>query len=160
MSWATATCTCEKCGAVFHPRKACYNSREAADWEDWAADHITVCGECKAKAEQQKRDEAAALAKEIAEAYGYPELQGSEKQISWAMRIREQKADELEDIRARVNRAGAKDPARKERGDEMIAAIERIMAHQEARWWIDIREESADELIKHTITAMRKEEKR
>lgn len=157
MSWATATCTCERCGNVFYTRKECYNSREAADWEEWAPDHITVCRECKAKAEQQKRDEAAALAKEIAEAAGYPQLTGSEKQIAWAMRIREKKADALEDIRARAQRE--KCPERKEIAAERIAAIDRIMAHSESRWWIDVREESPEMLIKNTISAMRREKK-
>ena len=159
MSWATATCTCEKCGCTFHPRKECYNSRYAADWEEWAAGHFTVCGECKAKAGQQKRDEDVALAKEIADASGYPELKGSEKQIAWAIRIREKKADALEDLRDRVIRTVEKHPERKEAEDEMLAAIERIMAHDKAAWWIDMRFDTPDMMVNGTIKAMRKEKK-
>ena len=159
MSWATATCKCEKCGSIFHPRKECYNSREAADWEEWAADHITVCGECKEKAVQAKRAEQADEAKKTSEAAGYPELVGSEKQIAWAMRSRQEKAAELDAIRARVNRIVAKYPERKERGDEMLAAIERIMAHDKAAWWIYMRFDTPDMMVNGTIKAMRKEKK-
>ena len=159
MSWATATCTCERCGRIFHQRKECYNSREAASWEEWASENFKVCGECKEKDAAQKREEQTVRAREIAEASDYPVLKGSEKQIAWALRIREEKADALEDLREKVIRTVEKRPERSEEGKEMLYAIERIMAHDYAGWWIDTRSASVDQMIKETLKAMRKETK-
>lgn len=157
MSWATATCTCEKCGCTFHPRKECYNSRQAADWEDWAAENIKVCGECKAKAEQDERARKTESAREIAEALGYPELKGSEKQIAWALRIREEKADALEEIREKWLRKIETNPEKRERGELVLALIDKIMAHDDAGWWIDRRAQSAKDMIDHMSRILMKE---
>lgn len=155
MSWATATCKCERCGSIFHPRKECYNSTKAAEWEEWAADHITVCGECKEKAVQAKRAEQASEAAENAAASGYPELKGSEKQVAWALRIRQEKAAGLEKLRARAIRMAEKHPDHKAECDEMVEAIDRIMAHDDAGWWIDQRNQSVDQMYAWSMAARR-----
>lgn len=147
MGWAKATCTCEKCGCTFHPQKECYNSTKAAQWEEWAADHITVCPEC----EEKDRREQTQIAREIAEAAQYPALKGSERQIEWALCIREKKADALEDMRDRALARMKNCPEKTESCQRKIRAIERIMAQDTARWWIDTRADEPKTMVVKAI---------
>ena len=82
MARAIAICTCETCGTKFEVvRRDCYNRKAADDFERWAVEHICECSECEKKRIAAER---AAQAKEM----GWPELQGSPKQIAWAMGLR------------------------------------------------------------------------
>lgn len=58
MAKATAICTCATCGDTFRKEKACYNRREADEFEAWAVDNITECPSCYGKrmAEAEKAE--------------------------------------------------------------------------------------------------------
>lgn len=117
---------CEACEQEFVHSKICYNRDEAAKYEDWARDNITVCPACYAKAmraaERAKIDAATAAAREQIAEMQFSELEGSEKQIAWA-----------EDIRAR-----AAATCKKCGGSEKFWAL--FNAKKSAKWWIDNRD--------------------
>lgn len=117
---------CEACEQEFVHSKICYNRDEAAKYEDWARNNITVCPTCYSKAmraaERAKIDAATEAAREQIGDMNFSELEGSEKQIAWA-----------EDIRARAaaicKKAGA---------TEKFWAL--FNEKTSAKWWIDNRE--------------------
>ena len=43
MAKAKITCKCEICGGTFEHVRICANSSAAASYEEWAAEHVTVC---------------------------------------------------------------------------------------------------------------------
>lgn len=80
MAKATAECTCRKCGGEFTKVTYKQNRRLADEWEEWAPTYFDLCEDCYKEEQDQ----------EIAErAEGLPELSGSEKQIAWAIKIRD-----------------------------------------------------------------------
>ena len=93
-----------------------------------------ICEECK-KAEREAADRAAA---ESAKENGWAELKGSEKQIAWAESIRAEKMAEMKKMPA----ANDQTKAIKEKIVETMAGI------NEARWWIDSRNDAAAALVK------------
>ena len=89
MAIARANCTCATCGKAFEVRVHRSTSREARSFEEWAAEHITECDDCKAARIQAAHDAENAEAAKAAQEMGYPELKGTEKQAAWANTIRE-----------------------------------------------------------------------
>lgn len=87
-----------------------------------------LCPDCY-KAEKQGEE------KSFAEKYELPELKGSEKQISWANKIRKEKIKEFE---------GEKPAIRKGAGDDFADFLDKFTNHyyknNSASWWIDHRE--------------------
>lgn len=55
MAKAKITCKCEICGGTFEHVRTCANSSAAASYEEWAAEHVTVCPSCYAAAKKQKQ---------------------------------------------------------------------------------------------------------
>lgn len=55
MARADAHCKCEICGAEFTMYKYCYNRRDANQYEEWAAENITLCPDCYAKQREEKK---------------------------------------------------------------------------------------------------------
>lgn len=76
---------CEKCGCEFEHRKACGKRYEADSYEKWAAEHITMCPECY---EKECKESEERMIREQAEKLHLPALEGTEKQIAWAEKIR------------------------------------------------------------------------
>jgi hypothetical protein len=101
----------------------------------------TDCSECYAAAQQQ----AAAAAKQQADCQGLPQLQGSDKQIAWALTIRESKLQEIADMRALVQANAATGPEIAERALQILDSIER---QRSAAWWIENRDESVKMMIR------------
>ena len=127
MAKATVICTCPKCGSEFKKEKFCNNRSEANDWEHWMRTNYTgLCYECwdaeKKEADAAKTDEFAA------QHSGLPALNGSEKQIAWAAKIRRDALTALESFTPTQNE------------DMYKAFCEWVASHAECRWWIDNRE--------------------
>ncbi len=138
MAKATATCTCEKCGATFVKTTIRNNRTEANNWEEWAVDHYTTCPECEAK---EYAEYVAKIMKE-AEENGLPELRGTEKQNNWAVQIRQ---DKITAISAWIEECRPNSKAKD------IALAEDIMNYvltiDKSRWWIDHRNCSVREIF-------------
>ena len=52
MAKAKITCKCEICGGTFEHVRTCANSSAAASYEEWAAEHVTICPSCYAAAKK------------------------------------------------------------------------------------------------------------
>lgn len=81
MAKAQVTLICSVCGQPFIKTKTCHNRTEANSWEEWMKRNYGLCPDCYHEQFQQKTDE-------LAEAMLLPQLQGTERQISYAMNIR------------------------------------------------------------------------
>ena len=118
-----ATCTCATCGKTFVKTWDIKKSSERDSTIAYMQDRYTECADCygaRIKAESVAKSEAA----------GYAPMTGSEKQIAWAIKIREEKIE-------RVLKH-----TRPEYADKVKAIIVEITAdHSDARWWIDTRDD-------------------
>ena len=91
MAKAKITCKCEICGGTFEHVRACANSSAAASYEEWAAEHVTVCPSCYAAAKkaEAKAKLDAYIAAEFGTEHPLPKITGiSEKQIAYAESLR------------------------------------------------------------------------
>lgn len=84
MAKATVTYTCATCGGTFEKSVIKRNRTVADQWEDWAAVNITECPQCYAK-----RTRAEKLAEVSSRVADLPALQGTEKQVTWALQLRD-----------------------------------------------------------------------
>jgi hypothetical protein len=106
------------------------------DRQIWSAEH-SDCTECSQK-KIEARDAAA----------GFADLEGSEKQISWAKTIRRGFWEKLEAF-----------PAEDAANREMKAKLEEMMKNKKsASWWIDVRDKKIVEVI-HKLYAENQEGK-
>ena len=129
MAKATATCTCERCGATFTKTVDKPNRSQADSWIAWAELNIRVCPAC------YKAEKAAEAAAEIAKAnaeIGLAQLEGTPKQIAWAT-----------DIRDKFIAASARKLDEVNRADEKarLTRYRRIVLQQskDSHWWIENR---------------------
>ena len=141
MAKATLECTCPECGAKHTWSVICHNRREADNWEQYHADDTDrLCPACYAKQQAAKRAEAREAenkaAAETAGALGLPELSGSEKQVAWAISIRQKALDEA------LAPHGGSLANLNDKGCAVLAAAMAKLP-TEARWWIDHREDAA-----------------
>lgn len=120
MAKATAECTCRKCGGEFTKVTYKQNRRLADEWEEWAPTYFDLCGDCYKEEQDQ----------EIAErAEGLPELSGSEKQIAWAIKIRDKFVVFKNSVKHK----------------DLIATINFMLQNEDqASFWIDNRYNSED----------------
>lgn len=72
---------CTECGDKFVHEHYCGNGREAENYREWAKDNIKICPKCY---KQKQINEA------IKEFTNLPTLEGSEKQIKYALKLREE----------------------------------------------------------------------
>ena len=101
-----------------------------------------LCPACE-KAEREKRYDAEAKeAKEKADELGLPELQGSEKQVKWALTIRETMIEKV------MSHVDANQP-------EQQAFVDWMCSQNNARFWIDSR----DCTMRHLALTFREEAK-
>lgn len=130
MAIATATCTCEKCSKRFEVRVTRRNRADANSFEEWAAENITVCPDCK----QAEKDAAAeAAANKALAPYTLPALDGTPKQIAWAEKLRKSR------LLAWLKELGE---------DVEESAIQWVLnRHADARWWIDHRDADTMSLL-------------
>ena len=100
-----------------------YNDRERK-----IAYYKTIdCPECQANEIAQK-----------AASKGYAELLGSDKQVRWALAIRDSKINEVNEFASKVNR----------NQDILERVIDDLQAETSAAWWIEHRNSTVDNLIK------------
>lgn len=102
------------------------------------AEKMAACEECR----KQSRDEQVAA---VEAEHELPELAGSSKQVAWARQIRAAKIGALiEYMESNRHRVG---PGQEERYEQAVAALlQAAYSKREARWWIDYREESGQQL--------------
>lgn len=93
MAKASVDLVCTVCGKSFTHSKICYSRAEANTYEDWARGHITMCAECYRKQEHEKRmidiGKKVKAKLKLLEAE-FPPLNGTEKQIAYADRLRKE----------------------------------------------------------------------
>lgn len=94
------------------------------------------CEECYKASQIAKRAEAAQVAADAAKASGLPALIGSEKQVAWAETIRANMIAGHEDVRAKL---ASKDD---EVAHATMGALDRIVACNSAKWYIDHRDDA------------------
>ena len=133
MAKAKAICRCATCGKEFPFVAYKNNSREARDFEKWAAENIDECPDCREKRIQEERAEQARISAEAAKAKGWPELIGSAKQVRWATSIREAELGRMADDFTRRLKI-----CYPESWAIAMAAIDRLASTKtKASWWID-----------------------
>ena len=128
MAKAVALCTCEKCGCQFKRVAYKQNRRDANDWEAWAVENITLCGDCwKAERDAEVEKKAADLNN------GLESITiGTEKQIAWALKIRGSAVTKFAEMRKRI---------RSEYMDKFDLYVMNTLGVPYARYWIDHRED-------------------
>lgn len=104
-----------------------------------------LCPDCY-KAEKQGEE------KSFAEKYELPELQGSEKQISWAESIRMEKIKAFENEKPAIRKGAGDDFA-----DFLNEFADKYYKNNSASWWIDHREWKTfkKELLKEAVTTFK-----
>lgn len=160
MILAHATCTCKRCGKTFERESRWWNDQKAREWEEWAAKNITLCPECKYD------DYVAGAAKlaQAASAIGLPELQGSEKQITWAEYIRaELLADAEQYLKENWDKTRVLDnTAIKACNEEVLHVLGQILVQirQEPRaaWWISHRRSDGAQMLRSVYQEQHPEE--
>ncbi len=113
MAIAKVTIKCCRCGKEFEIKKECYNRRDADNYEAWAESHIDMCHDCERELEHQRA---------VEETKDLPDLEGTEKQVRWAIVIRASFGKEYP-------------------GDEGFANVYKFICKHciKASWWINNR---------------------
>lgn len=140
MAKARATCTCATCGKVFEITAYKVNSREARQFEEWAAENITECNECKEKRLTEEHAAENEKAANAAKEKNWPTLIGSEKQVAWANTIREAG---MNGIFSRVDNVKEHMHGKPDLEDAYrigTIATELMLEKTSASWWIDNRD--------------------
>lgn len=147
MAMAHAKCTCEKCGEEFEVVVKRSNRRDADSFEAWAAENITVCPACQQRERDEEHKRDAEAAKQKADEQGLPELRGSEKQIRWALSIRDKQIEEVRKTLCKLEKLAATDEEKKILSD-FKACAEKLFRETRAAYWIDSRYLDAVGLVK------------
>lgn len=126
MAWYEVTYSCGHTDSVqlYGPVK------ERERWIEWA-EESGLCPQCWEAEKQKKYEEEKQKALEIADELGYPELVGTEKQIAWAVTLRQKTQQVFDDILAKT--------VGEENDKELVITLWRrvIAKHTDAKWWID-----------------------
>ena len=95
--------------------------------------------------------------KAFAEKYELPELQGSEKQISWAESIRKEKIEAFEKEKPAIRKGAGDDFA-----EFLNEFADKYYKNNSASWWIDHREWRTfkKELLKEAVTTFKAQDAR
>lgn len=133
MAKAKAVCTCKKCGKEFVKEVFGPTRKDANSKAEWAAETFDLCSDCwKAEKEEAMMKRAEKL----------PQLEGSEKQIAWAIKIRDKfmpflaKAEKV--FEAEVAHAkDAKEDINMDGVERMRKAHKRLREMKSARVWIE-----------------------
>lgn len=141
MAWYSGTYSCGHEGRV-----QLYGKIKEREWKK-EREFSKLCPECRQKQFEEERErknaEAAALAKEM----GLPQLTGSEKQVKWAITLRQQLIDEIDGISELEKRTLLK---RYNITDEDIRKIKQyiIETKTSAKYYIDRRYYTIRDFIK------------
>lgn len=131
MAWTEVEC--RECGMKFEVQM--YGPHKDREWR--VKNLYWLCGECKAKKREAEVKEAAQKSQEME----LPELQGSEKQVQWALKIRLQAIKEMEkQIERDKNMADIDLDGDPEKAERLVRlGIQEVLKETRASWWIDRR---------------------
>ena len=99
-----------------------------------------ICPACEHAEIEKRRAEEATVAKEKAEEFGLPELEGTPKQVSWALTIR----DNI--IKRELDTLKTKQRRNDEAAEKQKQFIDWLCQQNQASFWIDHRRHYSDEL--------------
>lgn len=99
-----------------------------------------ICPACEHAEIEKRRAEEATVAKEKAEEFGLPELEGTSKQVSWALTIRDNIIKRELDTLKRTQRRNS------EAAENQRQFIDWLCQQNQASFWIDHRRHYSDEL--------------
>lgn len=99
-----------------------------------------ICPACEHAEIEKRRAEEATVAKEKAEEFGLPELEGTPKQVSWALTIRDNIIERELDTLKRKQRRNS------EAAENQRQFIDWLCQQSQAGFWIDHRRHYSDEL--------------
>lgn len=127
MAIARAVCTCASCGRQFVKKEKVRNNTKAEEYREWAEKHLNCCDDCYREGLQEENSALLST---------FPELEGTEKQVPWAEKIRAQYATHYQDQKEATK-----------------AILELVFAQKtDAGWWIDHRyEKSIFHLVKKAL---------
>lgn len=142
---ATAVLVCTRCLKRFEVHKTVCNSGAKESFIRWAEQNIKVCRDCEHAAQSEQ---AAAAAK----AAGLPDLQGSPKQVAWAMSIRAEKLEALnrymrESVQEVEDSCDWPKSQIMEYREIMSALIQDAETVTSAKAWIDWRGDTAEQIF-------------
>ena len=154
MAKASVDLTCLKCGKEFRVVKDCYNRKDADNWESYMQNGGAkgTCPECwkaeklaeKLATREKENNKNSAIAENCP--WTLPALEGSEKQIAWALNIRDNLIAQM--INGKVKwdfmESAAKNeiPANIENRENYVKAAKELLDavnSKSAKWWIDAR---------------------
>lgn len=134
---AKSTWKCHQCSA---PVRCDGRNRTTADRiAQWHEDQSHICTDCD---KQNRIKSADSLIRQASEE-GFPALEGSESQITWAAQLRADKLVSLDEIEKTAE-------SREDYG-EILQAIGDIYQKSPAHYWVDNRDLSAEQMIRRTI---------
>lgn len=145
MAKAIFDLTCTECGKTFTITKyGLKNSAAAESYKQWAAEHLSICPDCVAKARHAKVE--AQRAQDAAD--GLPALTGgTQKQLDWAVSLRQKFInrcheifDEEDEIAVLNAKPGEKLDIDEEYADQIRAFYYIIAEKTDSRWWINNRD--------------------
>jgi hypothetical protein len=113
-----------------------------------------ICPECwEAEKKRQHEAEAQKAAAE-ADELGLPDLEGTEKQIAWALTLRKEWISKIEKNIAMAEKKIENGVVDAEKGKKVLAGIReemenRLIAETSARYWIDNRDQDINRFLDH-----------
>lgn len=137
MAKASVTLKCSECGREYERTQTVRNRAEAERWESYHKNDVGMCYDCyradKSKQRDAARSEALAAADAAAKEQGYPALVGSDKQIAWAMTLRD----------ALMTHVADKYKPSNDMGRYNVEQLRnKLLSHVDAKWWIDNTQET------------------
>ncbi len=136
MAWNTAQ---HACGHT--KQHQLYGKQSSRDYEIKRLEQQD-CADCKAL-----------KAKEIA---AQSDLEGTDKQVAWAHKIRASKAPLMQELLDKLRAMAASTPAAAAEKDVATRYLEGRIACKSAKWWIDNRDYTASNLVREFVLARRK----
>lgn len=149
---ARAYYQCAKCAADVEVRAA---SRKEADCHaQWRTKQGAVCSPCFALQRAAEVEAENLAAAERAAASSLPALTGSEKQVPWAITLRDKMLAQFERAEALAREAAqdaASTPDLLDAAQRVLVAGEILRAKTSAHWWIDQRATESRTLVSFTL---------
>ena len=148
MAKAEAYCTCTKCGAKFIRIGYQTSVKAANEWKEWAEGYFDTCNDCYQAEKEEKENKKH---QEMVDEYSLPDLSGTEKQIAWANKIRDEKIEGCVQFLSRLDT----EAKTKENYVEVEQYTQRFESLKDqnttARFWIDNRDIGAVHLLEKQV---------
>jgi hypothetical protein len=128
-----------------------YGPHRQREWRLENVESERLCRECWQAKVEAERNAAAEQAATEADKEGFPELQGSEKQVRWALQIRAERWAEYSALLQRLDEATPKSEKDERKKAALISGVDAVMARDDAGWWIDMRTLTPRTLLRRVI---------